>query len=169
MLYLITAHIGGCGGQLSGGFAWAEGLPGRPIGSVTAAVWKGEAEAETECQHLHEAPSWSLLCIVVLAQHCLNSKSENEQDQLWQEESDGKDEYKESECEKELEHGWFFSYILRGSDIVVLKISMWSYIQPFNIGKTSFNKKKEHWPRYSPLGKEPEEAVLKTLWLGGGS
>lgn len=53
-LYFITLHIGGFRGQLFGGFAWAEGLPGWPVGTVTAAVWKGEAEAETDCQHLHE-------------------------------------------------------------------------------------------------------------------
>lgn len=38
-----------------------EGLPGWPARSVTAAVWKAEAEAETGHQHLHEARLSSLL------------------------------------------------------------------------------------------------------------
>lgn len=55
MLYFIALLVGGFGGQLFGGFAWAEGLSGRPVGPVMAVVWKGEAEAERGHQHLHEA------------------------------------------------------------------------------------------------------------------
>lgn len=65
-LYLIARHLGGFRGQLFGGSDWAEGLPGWPLGPVTAVVWKGEAEAERGHQNLHDV--WSHLHVVTMAQ-----------------------------------------------------------------------------------------------------
>lgn len=62
-LYLIARHLAGFRGQLFGG---AEGLPGWPLGPVTAVVWKGEAEAERGHQNLHEVRSH--LRVVTMAQ-----------------------------------------------------------------------------------------------------
>lgn len=49
--------MGGFRGQLLGSFGGAEGLSGWPVGPVTAAVWK--AEAETAGHYLHKRHSES--------------------------------------------------------------------------------------------------------------